>query len=812
MLRFHERGIGRPQHAVRHVGLDAHVARVREVELGTAQDGPSAVLGVVEEAGRLVRGGGLGRGQVEPEERVLHRVVHDLVAAPRQVAERRPLLFDEPGRIDGERTPAADRLEDPGDLLPLVGRLVVVETKHQSRLLRFGDDFEEEAFAGADRTEEIELAPLHGTHARDGRGLVAPVEAVRRRRRHGPLAHEHHAVLQRLAEPEADAHGRRLRDARLRLAAHHAAHEIARLVARADGDDLVRGRRESAFAGEEAQSRELVRMRNGFGALGHQRAVRAVRVQAEIDPLVERRGVHALRHEPLAVDAHARDEVLVVALRVGRPKRLGECARARPHLPVEVEAVEGVFGPVVALAAQHVPVVRRGNARAGIEGIRQVERQTAADVDVRIVLETLVVVEIAVGVRRHHHVVVHLRRGDAAFGAAPAHHDRPGREAALEDFVPPERAPALLREVVHEVLRHPALEFGFGLEAVGLHPRLALRARLPAHARSFVAADVDRRGGKERADLIQHVFVEADRVVVAGAEDVVLHAPRAARHARQVLARAREFGIRRQRRAVMARQFDLGNDGDVAGLRVREHLADLVLRVEVRTVLDVVEFLLGLVAAVVARRFRAHGSVADELGVLLDFDAPALVLGEVPVEHVQLVLGHQVDDLENDVLAEEMAAVVDHHAAPAVARRVLDVHGGDARHVDIDVGQLLERFEGVERAVVVRAFDDDLAVLHREFVALGRQRRVLDEPAERRVDRARGHHARARQQLERLRFGHDGTAGERDGGRQNGTSENGLFHGEHTFRLARSFFVTARRRRRFRTRECAIRPRIPWRG
>ena len=44
-----------------------------------------------------------------------------------------------------------------------------------------------------------------------------------------------------------------------------------------------------------------------------------------------------------------------------------------------------------------------------------------------------------------------------------------------------------------------------------------------------------------------------------------------------------------------------------------------------------------------------------ELRVLLDLDAPALVVGEVPVERVQLVQRHQVDVLLHELLRHEVA-------------------------------------------------------------------------------------------------------------------------------------------------------------
>src|SRR5207244_4905743 len=63
--------------------------------------------------------------------------------------------------------------------------------------------------------------------------------------------------------------------------------------------------------------------------------------------------------------------------------------------------------------------------------------------------------------------------------------------------------------------------------------------------------------------------------------------------------------------------------------------------------------------------------------ILLDLDAPALVLGEVPVEHVELVQGEQVQVLENELLRHEVPAHVEVATAPSEERTVFDLDAGD---------------------------------------------------------------------------------------------------------------------------------------
>ena len=86
--------------------------------------------------------------------------------------------------------------------------------------------------------------------------------------------------------------------------------------------------------------------------------------------------------------------------------------------------------------------------------------------------------------------------------------------------------------------------------------------------------------------------------------------------------------------------------------RIGDDLADVVLRVEPAVVPLPSPF--GLQSESIRRatsRFR-------ELGILLDLDPPALVLGEMPVERVHLVDGQEVDRMLDEILAEEVAAFV----------------------------------------------------------------------------------------------------------------------------------------------------------
>ena len=108
----------------------------------------------------------------------------------------------------------------------------------------------------------------------------------------------------------------------------------------------------------------------------------------------------------------------------------------------------------------------------------------------------------------------------------------------------------------------------------------------------------------------------------------------------------------------MAGHVDFGDDGDVAVGRIAHDIADFVLSV-VTAVAD----------AVVDRRVMAqHGAVAPRTHfgqprIFLYFHAPALIIGQVPVQAVHAVEGHDVDVALHRFHAKEMAHAIQVHPA-----------------------------------------------------------------------------------------------------------------------------------------------------
>ena len=115
----------------------------------------------------------------------------------------------------------------------------------------------------------------------------------------------------------------------------------------------------------------------------------------------------------------------------------------------------------------------------------------------------------------------------------------------------------------------------------------------------------------------------------------------------------------------------------------------------------------------------AVGAPGRELGVALELDAPALVVGEVPVKHVHLVQCQPVDVFLDIGHREEVAHHVEQHAAVAEAGSVVDAPGRNVGDEASPGGQQLqERLHAVEEAGLVVAGDGDAGAVDLQGVAL----------------------------------------------------------------------------------------------
>ena len=102
------------------------------------------------------------------------------------------------------------------------------------------------------------------------------------------------------------------------------------------------------------------------------------------------------------------------------------------------------------------------------------------------------------------------------------------------------------------------------------------------------------------------------------------------------------------------------------------YVADIFLRIEEFNGFAVFLFLVNPAGA-----FRALAADSGEAGVFPDFDAPALVITEVPVQAVEFIARHELEDALCIGHADGVAAGVKHDSTVLECRVILKLQGWD---------------------------------------------------------------------------------------------------------------------------------------
>lgn len=198
-------------------------------------------------------------------------------------------------------------------------------------------------------------------------------------------------------------------------------------------------------------------------------------------------------------------------------------------------------------------------------------------------------------------------------------------------------------------------------------PSAATRARggrgaFPFHAGAFVSAEVDVGPWEHVRDLVQHAPAEVEHGVV-DPEDVLADPPAGPR-VQPDAGPVAEFGVGGEGGAGVAGHLDLGDDAHPAPGRVGDEPGQLRPGVGA-LVRDPVTLGLGAAAA-----------GPGEPGVGRDRHPPALVVGEVEVQDVELVQREQVHEAAYVGHGLEVAGHVQQGSAPGEPRPVGDPYAG----------------------------------------------------------------------------------------------------------------------------------------
>ena len=138
-----------------------------------------------------------------------------------------------------------------------------------------------------------------------------------------------------------------------------------------------------------------------------------------------------------------------------------------------------------------------------------------------------------------------------------------------------------------------------------------------------------------------------------------------------------QFGIGQDPAGAVAGHIELRHHADAARPRIGDHFAQLILGVEL-----------------------ALGRDLGQLGKFFAFGAEALIVTEMPVKDIELRGGHAVERAFDRAHRFKMAAHIEHEAAPAETRHIVDGHGRQHAGAVLHGGKLQEGFEPVHRAQV----------------------------------------------------------------------------------------------------------------
>ncbi len=292
-------------------------------------------------------------------------------------------------------------------------------------------------------------------------------------------------------------------------------------------------------------------------------------------------------------------------------------------------------------------------------------------------------IQIEVLGRCHHHRIARRRRIEPGLEAGPGEDGGiPAHLVAVQNLLPAQHPLALAGQVLLAVAQQVALQLAAILIPLLLHQLLAGGAVGPDPGGHLVSSHVHQRPREQFAHLVHHGFQEAVGAGQRRVEHVVVEILH-----RQVAGAVcllhQQLGQRLDGGVAVTRDVNFRNDGDAEPGTVGHQLAHLALGVVAAV---------GLGAAAQLRPHRqgvtAPGGQLGQLGEGLDLESPPLVIGQVPVETVELVEAHQPEQALEGGEGVKVAGTVEKDAAKTEARCIAELDAGQALAVlQIPLGQ-----------------------------------------------------------------------------------------------------------------------------
>ena len=239
----------------------------------------------------------------------------------------------------------------------------------------------------------------------------------------------------------------------------------------------------------------------------------------------------------------------------------------------------------------------------------------------------------------------------------PGHHSCVRSDFSFEDLVPSYQLLALLGKEFLHACCHIALKVVLGLMVLIILESefgdlcLAVRTFLPAYLRAFVSTDVYIFGREKFAYFSEDILKELHGLFLSDAENVVGDTPVTPYFVGTAC--TSELRISCKRSKHMARKVNLRNYSNALCSCIFQDLLYLVLS-------EIAAFSVACMVIFIALEDVADdGLVSDgshfcKAWVFLDLKSPALVVGEVPVEGIELVDFHDVEIFLDLVHVEEV--------------------------------------------------------------------------------------------------------------------------------------------------------------
>ena len=251
------------------------------------------------------------------------------------------------------------------------------------------------------------------------------------------------------------------------------------------------------------------------------------------------------------------------------------------------------------------------------------------------------------------------------------------RRAGNEYLIPTNRRlPVLVYKLLH-ALTKIGLQLVIRFVVVRLLEFLNLWIRVPRLSIHFVSTDVEIVVGKELGHFSDENIEKLVGLLVSGIHRRIHHAPFFFDLERS--RRTGDFGIPHKPGAAVAGHIKFRNDANSAIARVRNQLANFVLRV--------------------IRSARPH---AMQLRQFLGLGAKSLIVRDMPVKDVHLHRFHSVQVPLEHFHGRKVPARIDQQAAPAKSRLVLDAHCWCGKSIRRHIHELQKSLQAAQNAERIR--------------------------------------------------------------------------------------------------------------